>query len=388
VRVLDLSRVLAGPYCTAILRDLGAEVIKVEQRLAGDDARHLGPFRNGESVYFDQLNRGKQSVTLDLRSTAGLTILERLTAKVDVLVENFRPGVATRLGIDYHRAKVINPRLIYASISGFGQTGPMSARPAYDLIVQAMSGLMTVTGQPDGPPTRVGESLGDLCAGLFASWGICAALYDRERRGEGQHLDVAMFDSLLALQVTGVSQFVASGLPPRRVGNRHPISTPFDTYQARDGLVVIAVANELLFSRLAQLIGQPELLEDVRFKTDADRTVHEAELRAAIEDWTRKRTVEEVVSLALESQIPSSPIWDLSRALTSDQAKARDIVQTFEHPVAGTVSDVGQPVKFSERRPTKVGRSPNLGEHTETVLSQMLQMSHKEIEALRRMNVV
>jgi CoA:oxalate CoA-transferase len=387
VRVLDLSRVLAGPYCAALLRDLGAEVIKVEPP-GGDDARHLGPFRNGESVYFDQLNRGKKSVTLDLKSSRAVELLDRLVEQSDVLVENFRPGVTKRLGIDYERLSSVNPRLVYASISGFGQTGPLAQRPAYDLIVQAMSGLMWITGQPGGPPTRVGESLGDLCAGVFAAWGICAALFHRERTGRGDYLDVAMFDSLLALQVTAISQYLVNGVAPTRVGNRHPISTPFDTFQAADGLVVLAVANETLFARFASMIGHPELLSDPRFNSDDARTAHEPELKAIIENWTRSKSVVEIVHLGVEAGIPAAPVDDLAEALGSEQALARGLLKGFEHPVSGQVKYVSQPVHFHSRSPSGVARSPLLGEHTDEVFGGVLGLDAKEVELLKQSGVV
>jgi CoA:oxalate CoA-transferase len=387
VRILDLSRVLAGPFCTALLRDLGAEVIKVEPP-GGDDARHLGPFRNGESVYFDQLNRGKNSVTLNLKSPKAVELVGRLVECSDVLVENFRPGVTTRLGIDYERMSSVNPRLVYASISGFGQTGPLAQRPAYDLIVQAMSGLMWITGQPDGPPTRVGESLGDMCAGVFAAWGICAALLHRERTGRGDYLDVAMFDSLLALQVTAMSQYLVNGVAPTRVGNRHPISTPFDTFEAADGLVVLAVANEALFARLASMIGQPELPSDPRFSSDDVRTAHEPELKAIIETWTRSKSVEDIVHLGVGAGIPTSPVSDLAEALGSEQALARDLVNGFEHPVSGSVKYVSQPVHFLGRSSAGVARSPLLGEHTAAVLGAVLGIDAREVEVLRQSGVV
>ncbi len=351
IRVLDLSRVLAGPYCTALLADMGADVIKIEPPGAGDDARHLGPFVDGESVYFAQMNRGKRSITLNLKHPEGRAVLHELVRGADVLVENFRPGVTERLGVDYPTLKAINPRLIYASISGFGQTGPLSHRPAYDIIVQAMSGLMSVTGHPDGPPTRVGESIGDLCAGLFAAWAIGMALIGRERSGEGEHLDIAMFDALFSLQLTGIAQYLASGRAPQRVGNRHPVSTPFDTYRAADGLVVIAVANDALFARLAALIGHPRLADDPRFATDPARTANEPELRALIEGWTGRYRVEEVVERCEAASIPASPIWDLAQAATSEHARERALLSPVDHPVAGALLVAGQPVKFVGQPP-------------------------------------
>ncbi len=269
VRVLDLSRVLAGPHCTAMLADLGAEVIKFEVPGHGDDSRHLGPFKDGESVYFGLINRGKRSVELDFKAPEDLQRFYDLVADADVVVENFRPGVTQRLGIDFDSLRLHNPKLIYASISGFGQNGPLSRRPAYDIVAQAMSGLMSVSGFPETGPTRSGEALGDLCAGVYAAWAISSALFAREHQGSSaQYIDVAMFDVLVSLQMTGLSNLFAHGRAPGLVGNRHPVSTPFDTYRAADGLVVIAVASDKLFRRFCESIGRGELADDPRFADD------------------------------------------------------------------------------------------------------------------------
>ena len=388
VRILDLSRVLAGPYCTALLADLGAEVIKVELPQHGDDSRHIGPFRGKESVYFAQLNRNKRSVTLNLRDERGRRLLLDLARRSDVLVENFRPGVTERLGIDYTAVHAVNRGLVYASISGFGQTGPMAQQPAYDLLTQAASGLMSITGSAEGPPTKVGESIADLNAAVFAAWGICAALFDTRRTGEGTHLDVSMFDCLVALEVTALSEYQVTGVAPQRVGNRHPVSTPFGTYQAADGLVVLAAANNDLFAKVAWLIERPELAADPDYRTDEARTRNEPALRAAIEAWTGGRTVAEVVRLATREGVPASPILDLEQAVTSDQAVARGLVSSFEHPTAGRIAYVPQPVRFGSDRAGDPRPSPALGEHTDTVLADVLQLGLEEIASLRAAAVI
>ena len=267
IRVLDFSRVLAGPYCTALLADLGADVIKVEPP-AGDDYRHVGPFIDGESAIFLAINRGKRSISLDLTKPDDLAIVQALAAKSDVVVENFRPGVADKLGIGWKGLSSINPGLVYASISGFGQQGEFAARPAYDIVLQAMSGIMSVTGTADGPPTLVGESIADVVAGLFGSWSILAALVERQTTGIGRHIDLAMFDAMIAIQPLVVARYLASGQAPKRVGNRHALSAPFGAFQARDGMFVLAVLNNKLFGILAQLIGRPELSEDSRFGSE------------------------------------------------------------------------------------------------------------------------
>jgi CoA:oxalate CoA-transferase len=387
IRVLDLTRMLAGPLCTALLADIGAEVIKIENPEGGDDARQFFPRQGDESTYFMLLNRGKKSLTLDLKAKQGIELIEALVEKSDVLVENFRPGTAKRLGIDYERLSKINPRLIYASISGFGQTGPMSHQPSYDIIAQAMSGLMSITGSPDGPPTRVGESIGDIIAGLYASWGILAALQARTRTGRGQHLDIAMLDSLFSLLVTPLSQYFFTGIVPHRVGNRHPVSTPFDTYRASDGLVVIAVANNSLFARLCDAIGHPELPTDTRFSSDDRRTANEPALRAIIEQWTGTRSVDEILDHIGRAGVPVSAIWTIAQAAESDHLRNRGFVQQVNHPTAGAIRLVGQPVRFSDSA-SGVRPPPLLGEHTETVLQECLGLNDGQIAELRTGKVI
>ncbi|MFZ3567105.1 CaiB/BaiF CoA transferase family protein [Streptomyces sp. BH097] len=371
LRVLDLSRVLAGPYCTALLADLGADVVKVEPP-AGDDARHLGPFRDGESVYFAQLNRGKRSIALDLKNPDDHALLLRLVERADVFVENFRPGVAQRLGIDHPALAAVNPRLVYASISGFGQSGPMREHPAYDLIVQAMSGLMAGTGTPGGPPTRVGESVGDLMAGLFASWAISSALYDRERGGRGRYIDIAMLDSLVALQVTAMSLVTATGQLPGRVGNRHPVSTPFDTYRTADGLVAIAVASDSVFDRFAALVGRPDLPSDPRFHDDTARSRHVEQVREITEEWSSTLTTDQALKLAQEAGVPAAPIWELTDALRSEQIQQRGLIGEFDHPVLGPTPYLRQPAQFGDASPAPTAPSPGLGAHADDVVAQWL----------------
>lgn len=378
LRVLDLSRVLAGPYCTALLADLGADVVKVEPP-AGDDARHLGPFQDGESVYFAQLNRGKRSVVLDLKQPEDHARLLRLAERADVLVENYRPGVAARLGIDHAALSAVNPRLVYTSISGFGQSGPLREYPAYDLIVQAMSGLMAGTGSPDGPPTRVGESIGDLIAGLFASWSISAALFDRERTGSGRHIDVSMLDSLVSLQVTAMSLLTATGSLPGRVGNRHPVSTPFDTYGTADGLLAVAVASDTVFARFARLVGRPDLPADPRFQDDGARTRNRVELRRITEEWSGRLTTVQALKLAQAEGVPAAPIQDLAEAIQSEQIQQRGLIGEFDHPVLGRTPYLRQPAHFgptatasADATTMATAPSPGLGAHTDEVLGEWL----------------
>ncbi|MEU9246163.1 CoA transferase [Streptomyces sp. NPDC048385] len=388
VRVLDLSRVLAGPLCAALLGDLGADVTKVEMPGTGDDSRHFAPHVKGESSYFMLLNRGKRGITLNLKSEQGRELLHRLVRGADVLVENFRPGVTARLGIDQETLAAVNPRLVYVSISGFGQTGPLAHRPAYDHIIQAMGGIMSLTGWPGTGPTRVGESIGDVVAGMYGAYGALAALRQRDVTGVGGHVDVAMLDSVLSLLVVALSQLTADGTEPDRIGNRHPVSAPMDSFPARDGLVVLAVANDALFARLCAETGMPELLDDPRFATDAQRALHHAELRALIENWTRDRTVDEAVGRLEAAGVPAGPIWSLREALDSEHIRKRGLLDTAHHPVAGEVAVMRQPVRFSETVPPAPAPAPLLGQHTDEVLTGELGLSPEQIAGLRALGII
>ncbi|MEQ5185081.1 CaiB/BaiF CoA transferase family protein [Providencia rettgeri] len=381
IKVIDLSRVLAGPYCTGMMADLGAEVIKIEVPDHGDDSRHLGPFIDGESVYYGLINRGKRSIELDLKDDGDRQILFQLIKESDVVVENFRPGVTKRLGINFDSVKQINPNIIYASISGFGQNSPLASYPAYDIVAQAMSGLMSVTGSPESGPTRSGESIGDVCAGVFASWAISSALFARERHGEGaQYLDVAMVDVLLSMQLTGLSNLFANGKAPSLVGNRHPVSTPFDTYQAKDGLVVIAIASEKLFQRFCECMGKPELSQDPRYLNDPTRTVNQAALREEIERWTGTKSVEEVCDLLLNAGVPASPIHNLQQATQSEHAEVR---QVLTHLNDGGTPLISQPVFFNGVKPKVTQRAPVLGEGNERYKSAATTTTIKSAETMQ-----
>ncbi|MGB3645667.1 MAG: CoA transferase [Mesorhizobium sp.] len=376
IKVLDLSRVLAGPYCTALLADLGAEIIKLEPP-AGDDYRHIGPFKDGESALFTLNNRGKKSVVLDLKKPADLELAQALAARVDVVVENFRPGVAARLGLGAEVLRKANPRLIYCSISGFGQEGPFKDLPAYDLVVQAMSGLMAATGEDGGAPLKTGESIADLIAGLFASWSIMAALVQRNATGQGAALDIAMYDALFSMLTTSHAQHFYGGVLPGRVGNRHPLSTPFGCFTTSDGQVVIAVLNGGQFQRLAGLIGKPEIAADPRFASDSSRTEHEPALRALIEAWSRGLTTEQAVAALAAEGLPTAPIWDIAQAADNEHAATRGLVSTLAHPVLGRTPIVGQPVRFDGAKPVAATAAPRLGGDIETVLKEF------GLEALR-----
>ncbi len=370
IRILDFSRMLAGPFCTALLADVGADVIKVEGA-SGDDARHFAPKVEGESAYFMLINRGKRSITLNLKDPEGRAIAHRLAATADIVVENFKPGVTERLGIDYNTLAAINPKLVYASISGFGQEGPLSHRPAYDIIAQAMSGLMSINGSKGAEPTRVGESVGDLVAGLQATWAILAALHGRERDGRGQHIDVAMVDSLFSIMVTALSQYLFTGEVPTRVGNANPISAPLDSFRASDGHLIIAVANDTLFARLAEVVGQPDLAVDPRFAADSARKANEAALKAILEDWTMARTVAEAVEALESAAVPASPIQSLDEVVASAHAGARGLVRHVLHPSVGRVPVVPQPAHFLGSGPSEPRPAPLLGQHTDEILAEI-----------------
>lgn len=373
LRVLDLTRVMAGPFCTALLADLGAEVIKLEPP-TGDDYRHIGPFVQGESALFTLMNRGKQSIVLDLKDPGAQAIARAIALQCDVIVENFRPGVAARLGLgpDLRDEK---PELIYASISGFGQTGPDAHLPAYDLVAQAMSGLMAATGEPGGQPLKVGESFGDLLAGLYASWAILAALHGRTERGQGATLDVAMFDALFSVLPTSHAVQFYAGTAPQRVGNRHPLSTPFGCFACADGLAVVAVLGQRHWQALCAVIGAGDLAADPDLDTDQGRTAQEPRIKAAIEAWTGPRAAAEVVSALAQAGIPTARVQTLSEAAASPHAQARGLVAELPHATLGRAMTVGQPVRFDGQKPVAETSAPALGADGPAILAR-LGLSH------------
>lgn len=373
LRILDLTRVLAGPFCTALLADLGAEVIKLEPP-QGDDYRHIGPFLQGESALFTLMNRGKQSIVLDLKDPSAQAVARQIALACDVVVENFRPGVASRLGLG-PELREEKPSLIHAAISGFGQSGPLAHLPAYDLVAQAMSGLMAVTGDEGGGPLKVGESYGDLMGGLYASWAVLAALYRRSSTGEGSTIDVAMFDALFSLLPTAHAVQFYAGTAPRRVGNRHPLSTPFGCFACADGPVVIAVLGDRQWRGLCRLIGREDLASDPALATDEGRTRDEPRIRAAIESWTGSRPAAEVVAALTAAGIPTAVVQSLAEAAASPHAQARELVADLPHPVLGRAPTVGQPVRFDGAKPIAARSAPALGVDGAAIL-QRLGIAH------------
>jgi CoA:oxalate CoA-transferase len=378
LRVLDLTRVLAGPYCTMVLADLGADVVKVEIPETGDDSRHFGPYVGDESAYFMSINRGKRSIALNLKDPEDKARFLQLVQKADVVVENYRPGTMEKLGLGYEVLQEHNPAVIYAAVSGFGHTGPYSHRPAYDAVVQAMGGIMSITGPVGGPPVRVGTSIGDITAGLFTAIGILTALQHRNRTGEGQKVDVAMLDCQLAVLENAIARYSVTGEVPGPDGNRHPSITPFETFPTSDGEIMIAAGNDALFKRLCQLLSEETWLEDERFLTNALRTKHREELTPLISARTKERKTSEWQNLLDEHGVPNGPINRVDQVLRDPQIQAREMVQVVMHPDAGPVTMAGIPVKLS-RTPGEIrSASPRLGEHMAEVLADWLGNSGRK----------
>jgi CoA:oxalate CoA-transferase len=373
ILVLDLTRVLAGPYCTLLLLDLGARVIKVEPP-SGDDARQIGPFLGGRSAYFLSLNRGKESIALDLKEASDRAIFERLLGRADVLVENFRPGVMERLGYGFEALHARLPRLVYAATSGFGRTGPEAGRPAYDIVVQAMGGLMSLTGHPGGPPTRVGTSIGDIAAGLFTALGIQAALLARREDGQGRLVDVAMLDAQVAILENAIARYAATGEVPGPLGSRHPSIAPFEAFASRDGFLVIAAGNDLLFERLCRALARPELARDPRFASNESRTRNADALKRELEAALAARTSAEWSARLEAAGIPCGPVQDVAQVLSHPQLRARNMVVTTRHPSAGEIPLAGNPVKLSgfEDPPTRPP-APELDEGRARILAELDQ---------------
>lgn len=342
VLVIDLTRVLAGPFCTMIFADLGARVIKVENPDNGDDSRHFEPFIDGKSAYFLSLNRGKESISLDLKNDQDREVLLELVRRGDVIVENFRPGTMERLGLGYDKLKEINPRLIYAAVSGFGHTGPWSHKPAYDMIVQALGGLMSVTGHPGGPLTKAGTSIGDITGGLFTAIGIASALYHRTQTGAGMKVDVSMLDGQIAILESAVMRYAVTGQAPAPIGNRHPSIAPFEPYETADQPLIIAAGNDALFARLCRALEAPQLATDPRFRSNRDRILHVDALKTELENVLRQQPAEYWLRTLETAGVPSSPIHTVAEAVEHPQVQARNMIVS-----AGNLRIAGNPIKLS-----------------------------------------
>ena len=389
VTVLDFTRVLSGPYCTMLLADMGARVIKIEQPGRGDDTRAWGPpFVHGESAYFLSINRNKESLTLDLKHPSSRNVLDALLQRADVVVENFRPGTMERLGLGYDDVARRFPRIVYCSISGFGQTGPRRAEPGYDAVIQGEAGLMSITGAADGPPFRLGVAIADIVSGMFAAQGIAMALLARERTQRGQRVDVGMLDATAALLTYQAGIYFATGNTPMRMGNRHPTIVPYETFPARDGDFVVAVGNDEQWIRFCGAIGAPELAGDVRFATNRDRVGNYEALRPLLVARLQSRTRSEWVEDLKAAGVPCGAVRDVAEVLQDSQLTAREMVETVEHTTAGALRVLGVPIKLSATPGAVRTAPPALGEHTRQILAADCGLSDREIEALRARGVV
>jgi crotonobetainyl-CoA:carnitine CoA-transferase CaiB-like acyl-CoA transferase len=372
ITVLDLTRVLSGPYCTMVLADLGARVVKVEHPGKGDDTRHWGPpFVGTESAYFLSINRNKESVTLDFKHPRGREVLDRLLARTDVLVENFKPGTMDRAGFGWETLHARHPRLVYASISGYGQTGPRRDEPGYDAVIQAEGGLMSVTGDGDGPAYRLGVAISDIVAGMFASQGVMAALFARERTGQGQRVDIGMLDTTAALLTYQAGNYFATGQIPARLGNRHPTIAPYETLPTADGEIVIAVGNDGIWQRFCPAIDRPELADDPRFRTNRDRLANYDALKPDLARTLITRTRAEWTRRFRAASVPCGAVRDVAEVLADPQIAARDMVATLEHPTAGPTRVIGTPIKLSDTPGSIRTPPPTLGQHTDAVLAEL-----------------
>ena len=399
LKVIDMTRVIAGPYCGQIMGDLGADVIKIERPIEGDDCRRVGPpwFREpsqdapGESTYFQSVNRNKRSLAIDFQKPEGRDVLLRLAAEADILIENYRTGTLARYGLGYEDLRVINPRLIYCSITGFGQTGPYSGRSGYDFLVQGMAGLMSVTGYPDGEagagPMRVGIPVADLLAGLNAAIGVLAALENRHRTGEGQHIDISLFDSQAAALMNTASGWLNAQTKLGRTGNDHPSAAPYGVYEVDDGHIIVATFNDREFKRLAQVLGHPEWITDPRFARNGDRVSNRPALKAAVSDALKGKTRAQWVQILNDATVSAGPINDIEDMERDEQAIARGMFFEMPSPEFGSVKMVASPYRMSASPPDYRIAPPAVGEHNAEILAE-LGVSDEEVEALKQAGVI
>ena len=369
--VVDLTRVLVGPYCTMILSDLGARVIKIEAPEIGDDSRKFGPFVKDYSAYFMSLNRGKESIALNLKNEDDKNILEKILSKADILVENFKPGTLEKWGFGWEEVNKKYPKLIYASASGFGQTGPLKELPAYDMVVQGMGGLMSVTGQPNSEPTRVGTSIGDITAGLFTAIGINAALYDRQKTGKGMYIDVSMLDCQIAILENAIARYLSKNEIPKPMGSRHPSIAPFEAFKTKDSYIIIAAGNDKLFEKLCDALDLKELLSEEKYKTNSLRSENMDSLKKLLEDKLFNKTTREWVKTLEVLKIPCGPIFNIKEAVENPQVEARNMIVKAYHKVIGDFKLAGNPIKMSAYKDEKIrGDIPDLNEHREKILKE------------------
>jgi len=388
IRVIDLTRVLAGPFCTMLLADMGAEVIKVENPKGGDDSRAFGPFKNGLSAYYMGLNRSKRSVTLNLKEPRAKEILKNLVAKADVIVENYKPGTMDKLGLGYAVLKEINPKIIYAASSGFGQTGPYSSKAAYDLIVQGMSGFMSITGFDAKHPVKSGSSIADIFAGVFTAIGILSALQYRNKTGRGQMVDVAMLDCMVAILENAIASYDSTGKAPEPIGNVHRSIAPFATFNTADGFINVCAGNDDLWRRFCEVVGLEEYIEDPRYVDNKSRVENFSELEKLINDRMTTQTTDAWREVLDAVKVPCGPIMNVAQVAVDPQVKARDMIVELMHPLAGKLLVPGTPIKFSETPAAISCPAPELGEHTAEVFGDLLGIDEKEIETLRKNGVI
>lgn len=400
IRVLDLSRILAGPWCTQILADLGAEVIKIERPGSGDDTRQWGPpwlasddaEQDGEAAYYLSTNRGKHSLTLDISSTEGLEIIKQLASQSDIFIENFKTGGLAAKGLGYEDIKAVKADIIYCSITGFGQDGPLAQHAGYDYLIQAMGGLMSITGVPDGEPgagpQRVGVAVGDLTTGMYSGIAILAALHHRDRSGEGQHIDMSLLDTQVSWLANQASNYFVSGDCPRRSGAQHPNLTPYQPFPTKDGYVVIAIGNDGQFQRFCKEAGCPQLADDSRFVTNPDRNRNRKDLIPEMEKITPSRTSKEWIDSLQAVAVPCGPINTIEEVFDDPQVKHRGMKIELDHPQAGKVQGVANPIKFSETKIEYKKAPPMLGEDSEQVLRELLGKSAEEIERLKKLQII
>ena len=388
IRVLDLTRVLAGPFCSMILGDMGAEIIKVEEPGKGDDTRGWPPFSGGEATYFLSVNRNKKSLTLNMKAPDGQAILRRLVAKADVVLENFRPGTMERLGFGYDALRKLNPRLIYCAISGFGESGPEASRPGYDLIVQGESGVMDLTGFADGPPVKVGNSVADLVSGMAAAHGVTLALLSRARTGKGQKVEIGMLDVMASLLTYQAGLYWNGGGRPARRGNQHPSIVPYEVFQAQDAYMTLGVANNSLFDRMCRAIGREELAKDPRFDSEASRVTNREVLVPLLNSIFSARPASDWLKRLDEAGVPAGRIKTVAEVCDSEHLRARGMFVSLNHPKAGAVTAMGVPIRLWDTPGAAQAPAPLLGQHTDEILTGLLRIPRAKVDKLRADSVV
>jgi crotonobetainyl-CoA:carnitine CoA-transferase CaiB-like acyl-CoA transferase len=388
IKVLELSRTLAGPFCSMQLADMGAEVLKVEQPEIGDETRsYIPPAINGESTYFMSLNKNKKAITLNLKSEEGQQIVKKLVAEADVVIENFRNGTMEKFGLGYEVLKEINPRLVYCAVSGFGRTGPMKDEPAYDLLMQGFGGLMSVTGEAEGAPVKVGFSVVDLATGLYASLGVVLALFARQTTGKGQYVESSLLDTIVSLSNYLGQSVLSTGNVPKRMGSAHPNLVPYQAFETKDGYVIIAVPNDGLWRKMCDALDLTHLKDHHKYALNVNRVAHRDELVDILTDYTKKRESAEIIEKLKDAGVPSGPINDLSQLFAHPQIQSREMIQEVEHPTIGLLKMIGVPIKLSETPGSVRKAPPLLGENTETVLAD-LGYTPEEIATFKEKGII